>query len=113
MSDETIKKPPKSDCSYTDELTCPYCGYEDRDSWECREDDGEATCGHCEKDYSYIRNVEVTYTTTEICTCEHAIGYHEYPDKTCHHNDVKYTIKDDVPEPIYTKCKCEEFKSIA
>jgi DNA-directed RNA polymerase subunit RPC12/RpoP len=48
------------------EVICPYCGYVARDSWELSGDDGENTCGRCEKEYNYTRNVEITYTTTPI-----------------------------------------------
>jgi hypothetical protein len=44
-------------------ITCPYCGYEDRDSWEASDSDDEYQCGHCEKLFSYERVVDISYTS--------------------------------------------------
>lgn len=51
------------DCELTSALVCPYCGYEERDSWEVEPDDGERECGHCGEEYSYNRQVTVEYST--------------------------------------------------
>lgn len=56
----------ESATSYESDLICPYCGYKEIDSWEVSGDDGENTCGRCDSEYSYTRDVEVTYTTTPI-----------------------------------------------
>ena len=40
---------------------CPYCGYEDRDSWGLG-DDGESECGECGKEYTYTRYIEESFT---------------------------------------------------
>ena len=50
---------------------CPYCGYEEPDAWEMflrpdLEDEGEVSCGKCEKDYYCIREVSVYYTTQPL-----------------------------------------------
>ena len=50
------------DTSYTDEITCPWCGNEQSDSWEAS-DSGEHTCDNCERDYTHERNVQVDYST--------------------------------------------------
>lgn len=34
---------------YKSNIKCPYCDWEDNDSWEFREDSGTHTCGSCEK----------------------------------------------------------------
>ena len=47
-----------------DEMICPYCGYESRDSFEC-DNEGIRQCGRCESEFEYERAVEVTYTTTQ------------------------------------------------
>ena len=49
--------------SYEIEIVCPYCGYTERDSWELTDDDGENTCGRCDSEYEYTRNVSITYST--------------------------------------------------
>ena len=48
---------------YTDEITCPYCGYEIGDSWECPDHDDKYECPGCMSHFSYSRNVEVTYSS--------------------------------------------------
>ena len=58
---------PKEDnihCS--DNITCPNCGSEDRDSWEASDSDDEHYCGTCGSVFSYERNVEVTYSSSII-----------------------------------------------
>lgn len=46
---------------YTHYATCPWCGYENMDSWEL--DDGEYDCPSCEKPIVVVRDVCVTYLT--------------------------------------------------
>lgn len=53
------------DHDYTDEIVCPYCGYEFGDSWELG-DGGELECDKCEKEFEYYRRIEVTYCTYQI-----------------------------------------------
>jgi transcription elongation factor Elf1 len=61
------------DHEYTDDIVCPYCGYEFTDSWEFEgnEDLGLIDCQSCEKPFIATRNVEVTYTTekAKVGTC--------------------------------------------
>lgn len=56
------------DHRYTDEITCPYCGYEMSDSWEMSDTDDEQECYNekCGKLFSYERIVEVTYSSSKI-----------------------------------------------
>ena len=54
------------DTEYTDFITCPYCGYEDRDSWEVDLGNNECTeieCRNCGKEMRVTRNVSVSYTS--------------------------------------------------
>jgi len=44
-------------------ITCPYCGYGDSDSWEYSDDGEEIECGRCEMTFECERVVDVTYTT--------------------------------------------------
>jgi len=55
----------KIDHKYTDEIVCPYCGYKSSESYEYEWDDGELECDGCGKEFSYCREIEVTYTTTK------------------------------------------------
>lgn len=56
------------DCSYTDEVVCPYCGYEFGDSWEIfthhYSDYRESVeCCECGKEFDVERCIEVTYNS--------------------------------------------------
>lgn len=55
----------KIDHNYTDEVVCPYCGYEFGDSWELGEEGG-LECDKCGKEFEFYRNIEVTYCTYQI-----------------------------------------------
>lgn len=61
---------PKYDTEHRDQITCPYCGHEHRDSWEWdsgtgmgAEGDGEDECAACEETMHISRHVTTTYTT--------------------------------------------------
>ena len=47
----------------TMELVCPWCGYQERDSWELADSDDEYECPDCGKTFAFERNIEVTYTS--------------------------------------------------
>lgn len=51
------------DTECTDEVTCPYCGYECSDSWEMSE--GEHECSDCGRTFDIEKNVTVTYCTSK------------------------------------------------
>ena len=51
-------------------IKCPYCEWEDNNSWEFDQDEGTTECGGCEKEFNVTRNIEVTYSTSRIA-CEH------------------------------------------
>jgi hypothetical protein len=56
----------KFDHEYTNNIVCPYCGYEDIDSWEVesgQEDLGLIECGNCEKEFYATRIISVEYST--------------------------------------------------
>lgn len=72
---------------YKINITCPYCEYEDKDSWEFNEDEGEQTCGKCEKDFNVTREVTVTYSTSRI-ECEE--GKHKYKIEDFHIKKTHY-----------------------
>jgi len=53
------------DKEYENNLTCPYCGHEDSDSWELSSDDeDEHECGRCGGIMSYQRIVTVEYNSS-------------------------------------------------
>lgn len=47
-------------------LKCPYCGYEDSDSWELEEEDSEYECLQCGGIISYERIVTVDYSSEAV-----------------------------------------------
>jgi DNA-directed RNA polymerase subunit RPC12/RpoP len=58
------------DCSYTDEIVCPHCGYEFSDSYEVFTIDALGynddffkglECEKCEKEFNVGRNISVSY----------------------------------------------------
>lgn len=52
------------DTSYCEFATCPWCGYEEKDSFEL--DDGEGECNSCGKPIEIYRNVDVHYSTHKV-----------------------------------------------
>jgi len=66
---ENWKPPAWHDHKMTNEIICPYCGYEHGDSWEWadgREQEDEFECHQCQKTFSCERSISVTYSTTPI-----------------------------------------------
>jgi DNA-directed RNA polymerase subunit RPC12/RpoP len=53
----------EEDTDFEDEITCPYCGDKNGDSWEVSEDSGEDTCGNCGNEFHFERDITVTYST--------------------------------------------------
>lgn len=53
---------PQEGDTYTDDyLTCPYCGYEDHDSFELPDEDDEYECPQCGSTLKYHREISVSY----------------------------------------------------
>lgn len=66
-------------CTDTEEVVCPYCGYEFEDSWEFV-DEEITECGECGKEFIISEYVDVTYSTSKLynCTsCNKNISYKE------------------------------------
>lgn len=55
---------------YEKNIKCPYCDFEDKDSWEFEQDEAVHECGSCEKEFNVVRNIEVTYSTSRITAKE-------------------------------------------
>jgi len=56
------------DYTQEDEITCPYCGDKNTDSWEVGRnindgDIGEQECDSCGKKFTASRNMSITYTS--------------------------------------------------
>lgn len=64
---EFIESTPKKDEIHCSEnITCPHCGNEDRDSWEASDSDDDHHCDTCGSVFSYERNIEITYSSSVI-----------------------------------------------
>jgi alanyl-tRNA synthetase len=53
---------------YTANVICPFCGYEDNNSWEinfgpCGDGETEIICDSCEKNFIASRHVSVNYSS--------------------------------------------------
>jgi hypothetical protein len=65
------------DCSYTDEIVCPYCGTMFSDSWEYKE--GIIDCVDCDKKFSLSVNYSVDYSTSKV-PCANDEGEHRWSE---------------------------------
>lgn len=54
------------DKDYESNLICPYCQYEDKDSWEYEDEDEEHECGRCGAIISYEKVVAVEYNSSPV-----------------------------------------------
>ena len=56
------------DHKYTRNIVCPYCGWEDKDSWESGVEEEEEIydCGNCEKHFGVRRIVTVEYYSEKL-----------------------------------------------
>lgn len=61
---EFVEAPSGEPTSHTDQITCPKCGHEDKESWEWNEggEDGDYGCPRCDADLRVSRHVSVTYS---------------------------------------------------
>ena len=65
---ETQVLEPDTEFKYENNVICPYCGYEEKDSWELSgEDSVEETtdCSDCGQEFFYTRSIEVTYCSRQ------------------------------------------------
>jgi DNA-directed RNA polymerase subunit M/transcription elongation factor TFIIS len=54
---------------YTTFVTCPHCGYVNRDGWELfvlSEEECIAECDECGKEYRVRQDISVSYTTEKV-----------------------------------------------
>lgn len=82
-----------------DQITCPYCGWVDNDSWEFVSDEEETMeCPDCEKTFNVSRQLEVSYITSKI-KCDD--NKHNYKLDRFHISKRKYikgNIWEELPE---------------
>lgn len=62
-----MKMDTEIDTDYQSEITCPYCGWKDRDSWDYSWGYGSEElgieCGKCEKEFIVYRDITVDYSS--------------------------------------------------
>lgn len=64
MKQDERKRAWRNEQYWKDEITCPWCGYEDPDSWEFDDEyDDKYECLRCGKPFVLEKLVEVTYTS--------------------------------------------------
>jgi len=56
------------DHDYTEEITCPHCGYAMSDSWEMDSDGGTHDCGECGGEFRYSQDVTIRWSTEKVET---------------------------------------------
>ena len=62
-------------------IKCPYCNHEFSDSWEYDEEDDQATCESCDRQFNLSVYVSTTYSTSRIdCGDLEPPEDHEYDD---------------------------------
>lgn len=54
----------EGDTDYTQEVVCPWCGYEHSDSWEMTM--GKRECNDCGREFEAKQDCTVTYSTSRI-----------------------------------------------
>lgn len=67
--------------SMNNEAVCPYCDYEESDSWDIQSDTSDewvqVECGNCSKTYLMERTVFVKYST-ERADCANGLAEHKW-----------------------------------
>src|SRR5690606_6162496 len=64
-----------------DNMICPYCDYEDNDSWEVESNSSDewfqVECGNCSNTYLFERVIDVNYSTKKA-DCANGITIHKW-----------------------------------
>lgn len=97
----------KIEHEYTKNIVCPYCGYEEHDSWEFQGECGETECGECGKIFIWSRNVEIDYSTR--FHCEKNNEEHQWDEWRY----VEWDEKMQIGDYYFRVCdRCEKHESI-
>jgi DNA-directed RNA polymerase subunit RPC12/RpoP len=54
---------PNIEHEFTKNVVCPYCGFENKDSWELEDWSDNYECPNCEEKFSFTRYVETYYSS--------------------------------------------------
>lgn len=55
------------DCCCTDNPVCPYCGYEEHESWEISDKETQYSCDECGKIYRIEQEFSRTFSSSKTC----------------------------------------------
>ena len=69
------EEPEEYECSYQDDLVCPYCGHIETDSWETPDNATEGSCNSCGKDYKIEQEFSRTFSTYKTCQEDEACTF--------------------------------------
>ena len=80
------------DHKHRDDIVCPWCGWENPDSWEAGlNEDGDSLtleCGACEKEFDATMSIGVTYSTSKArCPeggCDYRLAYEGHDNPYIH-----------------------------
>ena len=97
------------DHEYTKNIVCPYCGHEDKDSFEVEpdnEDLGLLECDDCGKHFYATRSITIDYCTEKATygTCKHC-GKENVPVEDYHSSCGSY-------EGLCTACGYKETRRL-
>ena len=94
MSENLPKEEKEIEHEYTNEIVCPYCGYECSDSWEFDSNNncGTHECGDCGEEFEWERNIDIDYSTSKIC-------------KPCKYKMIYWTDERDGKKYQYKQCE--------
>ena len=104
----------KYETTGTENIVCPYCGWEDVDSWEAPNEDKHAYCPECDKTFEYDSE-QLGRQFNSWCTDENHKFEHDPSSKTldcyrCIHCD-QYEFKDQIIDSLKNwREKLEEYK---
>lgn len=65
ITEGIMSNPEEIDHEHTDQIVCPHCGHEERDSWQHFEGRNtvQIDCEACRKTFTATEYTETTYTT--------------------------------------------------
>lgn len=87
--------------NYESNIICPYCDFEDEDSWEVQESDDNYECPACDKKFILEVEHKVEYSTKKIpCEKKHKLKEKPY---LAYINDEDWDYKTDIKTPLPKK----------
>ncbi len=63
--------------NYEENIKCPYCDWEENNSWTFEGEEDIYTCDNCEKEFNVTKSVSVSYSTSRL-SCEDVKDKHDF-----------------------------------